>query len=66
MKRLTIPSKDTHPTCKKNEIFHSDIVQNHSLKRGLTPNNYTLLGKVTKNFFFFHWLNFNYNSKFTF
>lgn len=46
IKRLTIPSKETHPTCRKNEISHSDIVQNHSLKRGLTPNNYTLLGKV--------------------
>jgi len=46
VKRLTIPSKNTHPTCKKNEILHSDIIENHSLKRGLTPSNYTLLGKV--------------------
>ena len=43
---MTIPSKNTHPTCKKNEVFHSDVVQNRSLKKGLSPSNYTLLGQV--------------------
>ncbi|XP_057301643.1 uncharacterized protein LOC130636066 [Hydractinia symbiolongicarpus] len=46
VRRLTIPSKNTHPVCKKNNIFHSDIVQDHSLKRGINPKNYTLLGQV--------------------
>ena len=46
MRKLTIPSKNTHPSCKKNDIFHSDVIQDHSLKRGINPKNFTLLGKV--------------------
>jgi len=43
---MTIPSKNTHPACKKNNIDHSDIVDDHSLGPGIDPRNYTLLGQV--------------------
>lgn len=46
VKKLTIPSKNTHPACKKNDIFHSDVVEDRSLKSGISPQNYTLLGDV--------------------
>jgi len=45
-KKLTIPSKYTHPACLKNDVVHSEVVQNHSLKKGINPQNYTSLGQV--------------------
>ncbi|XP_065644616.1 uncharacterized protein LOC100202149 isoform X1 [Hydra vulgaris] len=45
VQKLTIPS-DTQPACRKNDIFHSDVIQDHSLKRTISQKNYTFLGKV--------------------
>lgn len=46
VRKLTIPSRNTHPACKRNDILHSDVVEDHGLKTGATPQNYTLLGLV--------------------
>lgn len=46
VRKLTIPSRNTHPACKRNDILHSDVVEDRSLKKGISPQNYTLLGLV--------------------
>jgi len=46
VRKLTIPSRNTHPACKRNDILHSDVVEDRGLKTGVSPTNYTMLGLV--------------------